>query len=56
MPKKRRLNRKQPADYEKMTTDEFFAFAKVGRSLTATILPLDLAGIEVESDLISRAS
>src|SRR5262249_16157381 len=53
---KRRSNRKEPADYEKLTTDEFFAFAKIGRSLSATILPLDLAGIEVESDLISRAS
>ena len=48
--------RKQPADYEKMTNDEFFAFAKVGRSLTATMLPLDFVGIEVGNDLISRAS
>ena len=56
MLKQQRSNRKQLADYEKMTTEEFFVFAEGGRSLTATILPLDLAGIEVESDLISRAS
>jgi len=56
MPKQQRSNRKEPADYEKMTTDEVFAFSKVGRSLTETMLPLDFVGIEVGNDLISRAS